>query len=99
MREEPLNIFSAGIDDALVHIEPNEVFHGLTKIGRISAVTSARQVRFTPHPWGSAVLFAASIHAAMASPYCHILEVSLGLTLRVDALDRFKYVEGPEYSF
>ncbi|NQW17173.1 MAG: mandelate racemase/muconate lactonizing enzyme family protein [Chloroflexi bacterium] len=51
---------------------------GLTEIRRISAVTSARQVRLAPHAWGSAVLFAASIHAAMASPNCHILEVSQG---------------------
>jgi hypothetical protein len=75
------------------------------------------------------VLFAASIHVAMAAPNCHILEVSqgympmmwelfnepfdmrpdgivhapdrpgLGFTLRADALERFRYVDGPEYKF
>jgi L-alanine-DL-glutamate epimerase-like enolase superfamily enzyme len=74
------------------------------------------------------VLFAASIHMAMAAPNCHILEVSqgympmmnelfvepydiqdgtvhaptqpgLGFTLREDALERFKYIPGPEFVF
>lgn len=75
------------------------------------------------------MLFAASIHMAMAAPNCHILEVNqgympmlwelfnepfdlrpdgtvhapdtpgLGFTLRQDALERFKYVDGPEYAF
>ena len=75
------------------------------------------------------ILFAASIHVAMAAPNCHILEVSqgympmmyelfdepfdirpdgtvqapekpgLGFTLRKDALERFRYVEGAEYRF
>jgi len=86
-------------------------------------------VRLAPHAWGSGILFAASIHVAMAAANCHILEVSqgympmmnelfnepfdirpdgtvhapdkpgLGFTLRADALERFKYVEGPEYLF
>lgn len=51
---------------------------GFTEIRRISALTSTRQVRLAPHAWGSGVLFAASIHVAMASPNCHILEVSQG---------------------
>ena len=102
---------------------------GFTEIRRIAALTSARDIRLAPHAWGSGILFAASIHTAMAAPNCHILEVSqgympmmyelfnepfdvradgtvhapdragLGYTLRHDALDRFKYVEGPEYKF
>ena len=51
---------------------------GFTEIRRISALTSTRQVRLAPHAWGSGVLFAASIHVAMAMPNCHILEVSQG---------------------
>ena len=102
---------------------------GFTEIRRIAALTSARDVRLAPHAWGSGILFAASIHVAMAAANCHILEVSqgympmmnelfnepfdirpdgtvhapdkpgLGFTLRADALERFKYVEGPEYRF
>jgi L-alanine-DL-glutamate epimerase-like enolase superfamily enzyme len=75
------------------------------------------------------VLFAASIHVAMAAANCHILEVTqgympmmwdlfnekfdirpdgtvhapdragLGFTLRKDALERFQYVDGPEFEF
>jgi L-alanine-DL-glutamate epimerase-like enolase superfamily enzyme len=99
---------------------------GFTEIRRIAALTSAHQLRLAPHAWGNAVLFAASIHVAMSSPNCHILEVSqgympmmwelfseefdirkdgsvhapdrpgLGFTLRKGALERFKYVPGPE---
>jgi len=102
---------------------------GFTEIRRIAALTSAHDVRLAPHAWGSGILFAASIHVAMAAPNCHILEVSqgympmmyelfdapfdirpdgtvhapekpgLGFTLRKDALERFRYVEGPEYRF
>ena len=102
---------------------------GFTELRRIAALTSAHDVRLAPHAWGSGILFAASIHVAMAAPNCHILEVSqgympmmyelfdapfdirpdgtvhapekpgLGFTLRKDALERFRYVEGPEYRF
>jgi L-alanine-DL-glutamate epimerase-like enolase superfamily enzyme len=102
---------------------------GFTEIRRIAALTSARDIRLAPHAWGSGILFAASIHVAMAAANCHILEVSqgympmmyelfnepfdirpdgmvhapdrpgLGFTLRSDAFDRFRYVEGPEYRF
>jgi len=102
---------------------------GFTEIRRIAALTSAHDVRLAPHAWGSGILFAASIHVAMAAPNCHILEVSqgympmmyelfdepfdirpdgtvqapekpgLGFTLRKDALERFRYVEGAEYRF
>ena len=49
---------------------------GLTEIRRIAALTSAHDIRLAPHAWGSGVLFAASIHVAMAAANCHILEVS-----------------------
>ncbi|MEM7250985.1 MAG: mandelate racemase/muconate lactonizing enzyme family protein [Pseudomonadota bacterium] len=49
---------------------------GFTEIRRIAAMASARGIRVAPHAWGNAVLFAASIHLAMATPNCHILEVS-----------------------
>ena len=51
---------------------------GFTEIRRIAALTSAQQIRLAPHAWGSGVLFAASIHVAMAAANCHILEVSQG---------------------
>ena len=51
---------------------------GFTEIRRIGAMASARGIRLAPHAWGSGVLFAASIHMAMAAPNCHILEVSQG---------------------
>ena len=102
---------------------------GFTEIRRIAALTSTRQLRLAPHAWGSGVLFAASIHVAMAAANCHILEVSqgympmiwelfeepfdirpdgtvhapekpgLGFTLRPDALEKFKYLPGPEYEW
>ena len=40
---------------------------GMTEIRRIAALTSAHGVRLAPHAWGSGVLFAASIHVAMAA--------------------------------
>jgi L-alanine-DL-glutamate epimerase-like enolase superfamily enzyme len=51
---------------------------GMTEIRRIAALTSASGIRLAPHAWGSAVLFAASIHVAMSAPNCHILEVTQG---------------------
>jgi L-alanine-DL-glutamate epimerase-like enolase superfamily enzyme len=102
---------------------------GLTEMQRIAALTSAHGVRLAPHAWGSAVLFASSIHFTMASPNCHILEETkgyvpmmwelfnapfdirpdgtvpatmkpgLGFTLRADALEKFRYVDGPEFVF
>ena len=51
---------------------------GFTELRRIAAMASARGIRLAPHAWSSGVLFAASIHLAMATPNCHILEVSQG---------------------
>ena len=101
---------------------------GMTEIRRIAALTSAHGVRLAPHAWGSGVLFAASIHVAMAAPNPHILEVSQGwmpmmweffnepFDIRPDGIvhapiaqasvspcgrmvERFRYVDGPEYKF
>ena len=52
------------IDEALSQLQP--------EIRRIAALTSAHGVRLAPRAWGSGVLFAASIHVAMAAPNCHI---------------------------
>ena len=43
---------------------------------RIAAMASAYGVRLAPHVWSSGVLFAASLHIALAAPNCHIFEVS-----------------------
>ena len=48
----------------------------MTEIRRITALTSAHGVRLAPHAWGSGVLFAASIHLAIAASNCRILEVT-----------------------
>lgn len=50
---------------------------GLTESRRIAAMASAENIQVTPHAWGSGVLFAASIHFAMATQNCPILEVSM----------------------
>ena len=49
---------------------------GITESRRIASMASARGLRVAPHAWGSGVLFAASLHFAMATPNCHLLEVS-----------------------
>ncbi|MFB6106634.1 MAG: mandelate racemase/muconate lactonizing enzyme family protein [Halobacteriaceae archaeon] len=51
---------------------------GITELERIAAMASARGLRVAPHAWGSGVLFAASIHFALSTPNCHVLEVSQG---------------------
>jgi L-alanine-DL-glutamate epimerase-like enolase superfamily enzyme len=51
---------------------------GITESRRVATMASARNVKFAPHAWGSGVLFAASIHLAMSTPNCHVLEVSQG---------------------
>lgn len=122
--------FQSLLDHEAVDIVQPDVARagGITEIRRIAALASARGVKVAPHAWGSGVLFAASIHLAMALPNTHILEVSqgympmmnelfkeeydirdgrvyapdkpgLGFTLRDDAMERFKYIEGPEYVF
>ena len=48
---------------------------GITECRRVAAMASARNVKIAPHAWGSGALFAASVHLAMATPNCHVLEV------------------------
>lgn len=64
---------------AIAIAQPEVVRAGdLTARRRMAARTSTRGVRLVPHAWGRAVLFAASIHVAMAAPNCHILAVTQG---------------------
>lgn len=49
---------------------------GLTECQRIAATAASHGVRLAPHAWYSAVLFAAALHLALATPNCHILEYS-----------------------
>ena len=49
---------------------------GITEARRVAAMASARGLHVAPHAWGSGILFAASLHFALATPNCHILEVS-----------------------
>lgn len=51
---------------------------GFTELQRIAALASAHGVRVAPHSYGSAIVFAAGIHAAMALPNCHFIEVGQG---------------------
>lgn len=51
---------------------------GITEGARIAALAGAYQKRVAPHLWGSALLFAAGLHLAAATPACTILEYSLG---------------------
>lgn len=51
---------------------------GFTEIRRIAALAAAHDVRLAPHAWGIGILFAASLHIALSSPNCHILEVGQG---------------------
>ena len=51
---------------------------GITEATRIAAIATAFQIRFAPHLWGGAVMFAAGLHVSAASPAAHILEYSLG---------------------
>ena len=122
--------FKSMLDHKAIDIAQPDVARagGITEIRRIAALCAAEDIRVAPHAWGSGLLFAASIHVALATANCHILEVSqgympmmnelfnepydirdgyvhapdrpgLGFTLRPDALERFKYVEGPEFAF
>lgn len=79
-REFTRHDFMDLMDHAALDIAQPDVARagGFTEIRRIAALTSTRQVRLAPHAWGSGVLFAASIHTAMAATNCHILEVSQG---------------------
>ena len=64
--------------DALDVVQPDvSRAGGITESRRIAAMASAEGLRIAPHAWGSGVLFAASLHVAMATQNCHLLEVSM----------------------
>lgn len=50
---------------------------GITETQRISTLAATHQLRFAPHLWGGAVMFAAGFHVCVASPSAYILEYSL----------------------
>jgi L-alanine-DL-glutamate epimerase-like enolase superfamily enzyme len=54
------------------------IMGGITEAVRIAAMASAFQLTVAPHLWGSALLFAAGLQLAAATPNCTILEYSLG---------------------
>lgn len=51
---------------------------GITEVVRIAALASAHQLTLAPHLWGSALLFAAGLHIAAATPNAVTLEYSMG---------------------
>lgn len=51
---------------------------GISEVVRIAALGSAHQLTLAPHIWGSALLFAAGLHMAAATPNCITLEYSMG---------------------
>lgn len=51
---------------------------GLTEGQRITALAAAHGLTVAPHLWGSAILFAAGLHLAVATPVVTILEFSRG---------------------
>lgn len=51
---------------------------GITEAMRITALASAHGLTVAPHLWGGALVFAAGLHVAAASPPATILEYSLG---------------------
>jgi L-alanine-DL-glutamate epimerase-like enolase superfamily enzyme len=54
------------------------VVGGFTAARRIGALTQAANLQCIPHVWGSAILFAASLHLAAALPNCPIFEFRQG---------------------
>jgi D-galactarolactone cycloisomerase len=69
---------------------------GITEGVRIAALAAAHQKRVAPHLWGSALLFAAGLHLAAATPACTILEYSLGFNPMLHDLveERFPVQDG-----
>ena len=51
---------------------------GLTETLRICALAAAHGLTVAPHLWGSAVLFAAGLHLAIATPCVTVLELTRG---------------------
>jgi L-alanine-DL-glutamate epimerase-like enolase superfamily enzyme len=51
---------------------------GLTETVRICALAAAHGLTVAPHLWGSAILFAAGLHLAIATPCVTVLELTRG---------------------
>lgn len=51
---------------------------GITETQRICALAAAHGLTVAPHLWGSAVLFAAGLHLAIATPCVTTVEFSRG---------------------
>jgi L-alanine-DL-glutamate epimerase-like enolase superfamily enzyme len=51
---------------------------GITETQRIAALAAAHDLTVAPHLWGSAILFAAGLHLAVATPCVTLLEFSRG---------------------
>ena len=54
------------------------VVGGFTAARRVAALAHAANLQCVPHVWGSAILFAASLHLAAAIPNCSIFEFRMG---------------------
>jgi L-alanine-DL-glutamate epimerase-like enolase superfamily enzyme len=69
---------------------------GISEGLRIEALASAHQLRFAPHLWGGALLFASGMHVASVDASGFILEYSLGANplLHELALEPFEPVDG-----
>jgi len=70
------DLIAAGAVDVL---QPDlAIAGGLTEAQRIAALASAHGLTLAPHLWGGAVLFAAGLHLAVATPCVTLLEFSRG---------------------
>lgn len=69
---------------------------GISETRHICSLASAYQVEVAPHLWGGAVLFAAGLHLAAATPNVTILEHSHGYNplLREMVPEQFPVVDG-----
>ncbi len=69
---------------------------GLTEARRIAALAEAHGLTLAPHLWGGALVFAAGLHLAAASPSATIVEYSLGHNplLHELAEERFEVRDG-----
>ncbi len=65
---------------------------GITETVRIAALASAYQLTLAPHLWGSALLFAAGLQIAAATPNCVTLEYSMGFNPMLRELGREEFV-------
>ena len=54
------------------------VVGGFTAARRVAMLAQAANLQCAPHVWGSAILFAASLHLAAAIPNCPIFEFRTG---------------------